>query len=260
MECTLLEKDKTRVTLLIKDANPSFVNALRRAIMERIPVMAMEDIEIRKNSSILYDEIIAHRLGLIPLKTDLKTYNYRHQCKCDGEGCARCTVQLSLSAKGPGMIYAKDFTSKDPKIIPVYGEMPIVKLHKGQEIELVATAILGNGQEHAKWSAGLAWHAYEPKITITQNAKKLEEYKNLYPPQIFDKEGKIDKKAITDLNLIDACDGVCDDLIKVEYNNKNFLFIIEPWGQLSPKEMMVAALDHLQEQLASFQQALQESK
>jgi len=197
MECALLETDKSskRIKLLIKKANPSFVNALRRAVMERVPTMAMEDIELRKNSSILYDEIIAHRLGLIPLKTDLKSYNLPANCKCSGEGCARCSVQLSLSVKGPCIVYAKDLQSKDPKIIPVFPETPIVKLHKGQELEIVATAVLGQGQEHTKWCPGLAWYSYEPTISVNNSSKQLDEFKHLYPPQIFDKAGKIDEKA-----------------------------------------------------------------
>ena len=74
MEVRLLEskKDEDKVSFMIKDANASYANALRRIIMEDVPTMAIEDVEIRSNSSILYDEMIAHRLGLIPLTTDLK--------------------------------------------------------------------------------------------------------------------------------------------------------------------------------------------
>src|SRR3989344_6401615 len=258
MECSLLESEKKsgRVKLLINGGNPNFVNAIRRAIIERVPTMAIEDVEFRKNSSILYDEIVAHRLGLLILKTDLKTYNLPQKCKCNAEGCGRCQVKLSLSAKGPCTVYAKDIESTDPKVVPVHPQTPIVKLHKGQELEFVATAVLGQGQEHAKWSPGLAWHMYDPKITVNNGSKQLENCKNLFPPQIFDKQGKIDKKLIFDLNLVDACDGICEDVVKVEYSNEDFILVVEPWGQLSAKEMVITALDHLKTQLDDFQESL----
>src|SRR3989344_3950598 len=143
MELTVLQTDKKsgKTKLQLRGANPSFANALRRAIMERVPTMAIEDVEFHKNSSILYDEFVAHRLGLLPLKTDLKSYNLKEKCKCNGEGCGRCTLKLTLNAKGPCTVYAKELHSDDPKVVPIHGETPIVKLHKGQEIELIATAV-----------------------------------------------------------------------------------------------------------------------
>src|SRR3972149_11609867 len=89
MEITILneEKKNKKVTFLVKGTSVSYVNTIRRLIMNEVPTMAIEDVEIRKNSSILYDEIIAHRLGLIPLTTDLKSYNLPDKCKCEGKGC-----------------------------------------------------------------------------------------------------------------------------------------------------------------------------
>ena len=77
MEVRVLEneKDDGKVSFIIKDTNAAFANALRRIIIEEVPTMAIEEVEFRKNNSILYDEIIAHRMGLITLKTDLKSYN-----------------------------------------------------------------------------------------------------------------------------------------------------------------------------------------
>src|SRR3989344_9129139 len=91
MEIRLLNKEKKtgRVSFLMKGSNAAFVNALRRCIINEVPTMAIEYVEIRKNNSILYDEIIAHRLGLIPLKTDLKSYTMIANCSCQGAGCAK---------------------------------------------------------------------------------------------------------------------------------------------------------------------------
>ena len=82
MEVRLLEHDKkkNKCSFILKDTNAAFANVLRRNIINKVPVMAIEDVEFRKNSSVLYDEIVAHRLGLVPLATDLKTYDLPAEC------------------------------------------------------------------------------------------------------------------------------------------------------------------------------------
>ena len=107
MEITLLTQDKSKMnaSFILKKASPVLANTLRRLILEEVPTMAIEDIEIVKNSSILYDEILAHRLGLLPLTTDLKSYFVRDECKCEGKGCARCTLQMTLKSKSD-IVYA----------------------------------------------------------------------------------------------------------------------------------------------------------
>ena len=251
VDIELLDQDKKQGTmaLAVKDSNPVFVNTLRRTVIDNVPTMAIEEVEFASNGSILYDEIIAHRLGLIPLSTDLKTYELREECKCKGEGCARCTVQLSLKAKGPCIVKAGDLQSKDPKVVPVYPEIPIVKLLKNQELEILATAQLGFGKEHAKWVPGNVWYTYKPSISVNNSSKEMDNYKDKYPPQIFDKNGKIDKKLITEPETIDACDGICDDIIKVEYDNTAFIFYVESYGQLSCKDIILKALERLDAKL-----------
>jgi len=257
-EIQMLKKDKKtgRATFLLKNTTAAFVNSIRRTIIDAVPTMAIEEVEFRKNGSVLYDEILAHRLGLVPLKTDLKAYVLPADCKCEGERCARCTLKLTLKTKGPGTVYASDLKPKDPKIKPVYPKMPIVKLLKGQELELEATAMLGEGKDHVKFSPGLVWFNKEPKITINNKAELIEKNKEKYPIEIFDKNGKISADLIIDNNLVDACDGVCDELVKVEYNDKNFIVHVEPWGQLTPAEMVSNAAVIFTEMLTEFETKL----
>ncbi|HME87072.1 MAG TPA: DNA-directed RNA polymerase subunit D [Candidatus Nanoarchaeia archaeon] len=257
MEIKLFNKEPeyNRVSFHIKDTTPAFVNAVRRAIIESVPVMAIEDVEFKQNSSVLYDEIIALRLGLVPLKTDLPSYTLPAKCTCNGEGCAKCTVSFSLSVKGPCTVYAKDLKSRDPAIVPVYPDMPIVKLMKGQELEIEAKAQLGLGKTHAKWVPGFVHHSYEPKVTVNNNSSKLAECKDKLPPQIFD-GGKISEKKIVDLGLVDAVDGVCPDAIKVEYSDKNFIFTIESFGQISAKEIVKYATESLKGDAEDFVKSL----
>jgi|SRR3989338_872949 len=253
MQISLVEKnkDKTKISFLIKGIHYTYANALRRIIINKVPTMAIENVEIRKNSSALYDEMVAHRLGLIVLKTDLKSYKMPETP--EEIESAKCSVKLTLKAKGPCTVYAGDIKSKDPEIVPIYPKTPIVKLIKGQELELEALAVLGIGKEHVKWCPGLTWYVYEPTITVNNNSAKFEEVKDKYPPQIFDKKGKIDKALINEQKLIDACEGICDDVIKVEHNENNFIFTVESFGQLSTKEMVLKAVDVFNDALDALQ-------
>jgi DNA-directed RNA polymerase subunit D len=250
MEIRFLEKskDNLKISFLVKGITPYFANTIRRAIIEEVPTIAIEDVEIRKNSSILYDEMVAHRLGLIPLKTDLKTYNPREECKCNGEGCARCQAVLTLKTTATGFITASQMKSKDANIVPIYPDMPITKLGKGQTLELEAIAVLGKGKNHSKWSPGHVYYYNEAKITVNNDDKLLQEFKDKYPPQIFDKSGKIDRNLINTPALIDACEGV-SKLVEIERKEDSFIFVLESWGQLPPKTIVLEAVNQLGKQL-----------
>jgi DNA-directed RNA polymerase alpha subunit len=182
------------------------------------------------------------------LTTDLKGYDRK---KPEDELSAKNSVKLTLKAKGPCTVYAEDLKSKDPKIKPVNPKTPIVKLLKGQELELEATAVLGVGKDHVKFAPCLAWYTYKPKVTVNNNSKEFDQFKDKYPPQIFN-NGKIDAKLIEQHDLYEACDGVNDDIVKIERDPTTFVFNIEPWGQLSPSEILASASDHFNELLEEF--------
>ena len=257
MSVKVFEKSGTEVTYLIEGEDVELVSSFRRAAMSEVPTLAIEDVEIDKNSSALYDEIVAHRLGLIPLKTDLKTYNFRDKCKCKGKGCARCEVKFKLKAKGPGTVYAKELVPSDKKIKPAYGDMPIVKLLKGQEIELVATAILGTGTQHAKWSPCSASYRFYPVIKIdTKKCKFCSDCANMCPRDILVvKKDKmtINPKKFETCNLCMACVNACETgAIEVTGDRKKILLTIDSFGQLDAHTIMKTASDILREKIDNF--------
>ncbi|MFW6450080.1 MAG: DNA-directed RNA polymerase subunit D [Nanoarchaeota archaeon] len=259
MEVRSLEKGDDYLKFMLGGSTPGYANTLRRLVVNRARTLAIEDVEIKTNNSSLYDEVLAHRLGLLPLKTDLSSYNEKDKCSCNGAGCAQCEVKLTLKGKGPGTLYASELKSQDPKIVPVYPETPIVKLQKEQEVELVATAVVGKGKDHAKWAPGHMWFTYKPNIKVNQNSKKFEEVKDKYPPRIF-KNGKIDKNLINTPELVDACEGVCDDVVKIDYDDTSFIFHLENWGQLESKEMVKEAIETFNELIDDFSKQLKDLK
>ncbi|MFC1723854.1 DNA-directed RNA polymerase subunit D [Nanoarchaeota archaeon] len=246
MQVELLDQDKknNRLTFLLKGSNTGFANLLRKTIIDEVPTMAIEDVEFRKNNSVLYDEIVAHRLGLVPLVTDLDAYNLPADCSCKGEGCSKCQLMLSLKGKGPGYVYASEMKSKDPKVIPAHPKMPIVKLIKGQVLEFEAVAVLGKGKEHAKWVPGLAHYRYLTEIKVKKGCKDPKAVVDSCPVNVFElKSNDVVVKNPVACHLCGACIDIAPDHIKVEENGQDFVFVLESWGQLSPEEMVEKAIE-----------------
>ena len=258
MEIEILYNKDNKLTFLIQGINYVLANTLRRLILSHVPVLAIQEVEFQKNSSALYDEILAHRLGLIPLKTDLKSYNLKDECKCKGKGCALCELKLTLVAENNGMVYASQLKSTDPKVVPVYPDMPIVELVKKQKIELEATAILGQGKKHMKFSPGLAYYRGYPEFIVNHNSnlkKVQEELKDVITV-------KNDKIKVNDFNKWnERYEEILEiNNIEVRNSNEDFIFYLESWGQLSCKEILLKALELFDDKLDDFESKLKKAK
>jgi DNA-directed RNA polymerase subunit D len=155
MKVEILSLNENEIKFSVDGLSQSLASALRRVMLSEVPTMAIEWVDFKKNDSALNDEIIAHRLGLVPLTFDKKVYNLPSECSCNGKGCSRCQVKLTLKKKGPCTVYAEDLKSTDKDVKPVYPKIPIVELLEDQELQLEATAQLGIGREHAKWQAAV---------------------------------------------------------------------------------------------------------
>ena len=99
MDVKVLAKAERRMVLQIEDIDTGIANALRRIMLTQIPVLAIEEVEFLENNSGFYDELLAHRLGLVPLT--FSKMNLKSECKCNEKGCSACEVSVSLNKKGP---------------------------------------------------------------------------------------------------------------------------------------------------------------
>lgn len=156
MKLRILEKSDRKISFVLEDADAGFANALRRIMMNEIPTMAVENVDFEENSSGLFDEVIAHRVGLIPLTYNKKIYRAKDECRCGGKGCSSCEVVLALEKTGPCVVKASDLKSSDDSVQPTDPEIPIVELFENQRLKFEAIAQLGFGKEHAKWQAAVA--------------------------------------------------------------------------------------------------------
>lgn len=226
------------------EMSESLANAIRRSALE-IPVLAIDEVEFYKNDSVLYDEVLALRLGLLPL--EIEKLKMQEECNCEGKGCGKCVIQLKLNAKGPGMIYSKTIKGSAK---PVYPDMPLVYLAEGQELELVAFARLGKGIEHTKFSPGLVYYRQVPEI---EGNKKNQEVIKKYPTGILKFEDN-EVKFVDKYNC-----SYCDTNKEQEFKivpGKEILFCIESWGQMPAKDIFLEAIDALRENLEEFKKSL----
>ena len=256
VDVKLLEKTPEVRRFLLKGASPALANTLRRLVINEVPTLAIEKVTVQKNSSAMFDEFIAHRLGLIPLKTDLKTYTLMRDCSCKGKGCARCQLHFTLEVKGPATVYAEDLVSKDPKVKPVHPKTPIVKLLKKQVLELEAVAVLGEGKDHVKFSPALAYYQAVPSVTVGK-VENPEAVAHICPTKVFEVKGG--KLAVADemrCILCMACVDLTEGKVAVEGSRSDFIFTLESWGQLEPGEIMAQAMEVQQQKMGEFRKLL----
>lgn len=246
MNLTVLEKSDYKLTFVVEGISIEMANAIRRIILTEIPVMAIDEVIILKNDSPLYDEIIAHRLGMIPLKTDLKAYNLPRDCDCGGFGCPMCQVSLTCEVTNttnmPLEIFSGDLKSNDPKIIPVDSRIPIVKIDKNDKVIIEAYAILGIAKEHVKWQAvSNIFYRFFPIIEFddTKCPKCPDKciVTKMCPEKLYDFSDKKIPKLIDDYwktcTLCNSCQQVCpEEAIKVSWKDNTYIFSIESDGVL----------------------------
>ncbi len=246
----LVKSEKNKIEFVIDEVNSSYINALRRSINE-IPILAVDDVEITKNDSALSDEMLAHRIGLLPLKYE-KNFTPIEECSCKGKGCAKCTASLTLKVSG-SVVKASDLKGKS--VEAVYPEMPLTVLQKGQEVELIANARLGKGKNHAKYSPGLMWFREYPSISLPKNSEDLKECAKVCPKNVFSFEPKLTIKNLINCDLCEACVEACQnkkEKIVVKGEKDKFIVDIESWGQLRPKEIFIEACKILGKNIKEF--------
>ena len=157
MDIELIELFPNSIKFILSDVSLAFANAIRRTSLAEVSSLVIEDVYVLRNTSPLFDEFIAHRLGLIPLKYNINDLdlNFRDECDCGGIGCNMCTVTLTISKETDNqtttVVYSSDIISSNEGVEPISPTIPIVKLGPNQSLELECMAQLGRGKEHAKW-------------------------------------------------------------------------------------------------------------
>ena len=263
MKMQILKKSDDEIQLLAQEITPAFANELRRIMVSEVPAMAIEWVDFKNNDSALNDEVLANRLGQIPLTFDKKVYNLPDECSCEGKGCSKCQVELVLKKKGPGMVYSGDLKSKDKSVTPVFDKIQIVELFEGQELQFEATAQLGVGKIHAKWQAANVGYRNESNIVLNvKDPKNFEKYLKMCPVHVF----KIDKDKLVvgapyDCTLCMQCvERGEKDEVKVEPIENSFIFNIQTVSGLPVEDIVIVATEVLEKKTNEFLKGLKKLK
>ena len=153
----VVKKDSQKISVKLKGVPIQYANALRRICLNGVPIFAIDTVDIIENSSVLPDEGLAHRLGLIPITTDLSRFNEPSKCDCNSEsGCSNCKVMLVLDTEESDVtrtVFSNELSSEDDSIKPISDKISIVQLAPGQRVKIECYARLGRGTDHAKWNS-----------------------------------------------------------------------------------------------------------
>lgn len=248
---TIRNSERDHVNLVMKNVDLAVANSVRRTMLAEVPTLAIDLVEIDINTSVLADEFLSHRLGLIPLVSEgIENLSYSRDCTCD-QYCNKCSVTLELAAKcdtdSTMNIYASDLAKfqngsqlGDPVIRDAHGKGPLIcKLRKHQELRITCIAKKGIAKEHAKWSPCAAiGFEYDPwnKLKHTdywyENDAEEEwpKSENCEWEEAPDPEAPFDYKATPN----------------------NFYMDIETVGVLPPNEVFIRSLETLQLKLAGI--------
>ncbi len=270
VEIEILEKTDDHMRFIVKGVNVPLVNALRRIMLTEVPAMAIDELVILENSSMLNDEVLAHRMGLIPLKTDLDSYNLPEECGCKSEfGCNLCRLTLTLEAEATEKtttVYSRDLKSENPDVIPVSEKIPIVKLAPEQKIKLEAYARLGKGKVHAKWQpVSMCTYKYLPQVKIDlERCNACAECVELCPERVLvDMKEGIKTQNVIECTLCMDCVDACPQnppAVEISWDKEAFVFEIESTGALPPERIMLEALKILDKKIKDLSKQLKKGK
>lgn len=279
MDVDIIELSGLEGRFILTDVSTAFANGIRRIMMSEVPTLAIDEVNIYENTSVLFDEQIALRLGLIPLRANSDMYVFSKDCECD-EGCGRCQVFMTLSVESPKevpqnqkvvpqMVYSGDFVSSDENVEPVHSSIPIIKLItrkrkngvSGQKIYLEAIARLGRGKDHAKWQAAVACgYKYLPKIYLPEKeCDRCGECVEACPRGVLVLNGGITITNELNCSQCRLCEEACKQKgIKVDVDKRSFVFDFESDGSLSARDLILKATDILKEKAEELIEFLDE--
>lgn len=264
MKVKVEEIKPKKAVIRLEEIKPYFVNSLRRTMLSDLPKLAIDDVIIYDNTSPLFDEIIAHRLSMLPVPTDLSLLSNRDECVCKGKGCPNCTVRYTLSKEGEGTVYSGDLQPSEKTWAITEDKIPIVKLYGDQRLILEVEAVLGKAKDHAKWQ-GIQAPSYRMDYIIEFEKSKLSDVKDFVsklPEELVEIKGE--KLLLKDDEKLPVLESYMDqekiDFITIKRDPNNFTFHFETDGSLQAKDALYETAKILEEKYSEFAKQLKKLK
>jgi DNA-directed RNA polymerase subunit D len=233
-EVEFVERGDRRARFLVRGLTPAFANGVRRAIVADVPTLAVDDVRFVENSSVMFDEMIALRLGLVPLTTP------------DGEFDEDDVVTLSMDVEGPATAYSGDLISMDSMVEPADANVPIIELKEGQRLQLEADARLMTGKDHAKHQGGVAvGYRHLQRVEVVGDRDEFDDDDD---PQILrgvieTESGELVPTEAFDHDLTNRYPG---KELRVEDVPGAFVFHVESDGSMPVTDLVTRAVESLE--------------
>lgn len=265
--------------------HPGIANAFRRIMLSEVPSMAIEKVLIYNNTSIIQDEVLAHRLGLIPLKADPRLFEYKSEDS--GEfGSEHDTLEFELKVKCTRKKDIKDSSNfdtiyknhkvlsgsikwlpkgkqstmfKESDVGPIDDDILISKMRPGHELDIKMLAVKGIGKDHAKFSpVATAFYRLLPDIKLNRPVSVKEAFllQKCFSPGVVGmdendcahiKNARYDTCSRNVYRYPDIADAITMSRIRDHY-----IFTVESVGALRPDTIFIEAVKVLKKKCRKF--------
>ena len=238
-----VDRDDREARFLVRGITPAFANGIRRAMVADVPTLSIDTVRMVENSSVMFDEQIGHRLGMVPLEAPPDEFEV-------GE-----SVTLGLDVSGPDTAYSGDLQSMDAMVEPAEENVPIIELKEGQRLEVEAEAVLDTGKAHAKHQGGVAvgYRNLQTVEEVGDREEFAEEEPNILRG-VIEEDGQLIPTEEFGHDLTERYPGKD---VEVRDVPNAFVFHVETDGSMSVEELVLAAVESLETRANELGEAVQ---
>ncbi len=239
-----VEREDREARFLVRGVTPAFANGIRRAMVADVPTMAIDTVRFVENSSVMFDEQLALRLGLVPLTTPPV-----------GEFGEDDTVTLSIDVEGPATAYSGDLVSSDDLVRPADENVPIIELKDGQRLEAEADAVIDRGKNHAKHQGGVAvGYRHLQRVEVDGDLPEFEDEEPRIIRGVVEDDGELVPTSEFDHDLSNRYPG---KQVRVEDVPNAFVFHVETDGSFTVEELVTRAAETIAARATELEEAVQ---
>ncbi|SIR59407.1 DNA-directed RNA polymerase subunit D [Natronorubrum thiooxidans] len=239
-----VEHEDRYARFLVRGVTPAFANGLRRAMLADVPTLAVDTVRFIENSSVMFDEQLALRLGLVPLTTPP-----------EAEFAEGDTVTLSIDVEGPATAYSGDLVSSDDLVQPADEKVPIIDLKDDQRLEAEADAVFNRGKNHAKHQGAVsAGYRNLQRVEVVDDLPEFEEQEPQIIRGVIEADGELVQTSEFDHDLSNRYPG---KQVEVEDVPNAFVFNIETDGSFPVTELVTRAADSIEARATDLENAVQ---
>ena len=242
-EVEFIERDDRDARFLVRGITPALANGIRRAILADVPTLSIDTVRFIENSSVMFDEQLALRLGLVPLTTP------------EGEFDEDDVVTLALDVSGPGTAYSGDLVSADSMVEPADKNIPIIELKENQRLELEADAVLGRGRDHAKYQGGVAvGYRHLQTVEVVGDAAEYGDDEPQIIRGVIEDDGEL---VLTEEFDNDLRNRYPEKEVEVHDVEGAFVFHVESDGSMPVEDLVTRAVGSIYDRAEELEEAVQ---